>query len=66
MEKIEVIKTAEEVNILPANISKVINNLVIITKVDALTETKDNTYITVDGTKYDVPRKYSYSFSFVK
>lgn len=59
-------KTAEEVNILPSNIAKVMDNLVIIKKVDSFAETKDNTYITVDGKEYDIPRKYSFSFSFVK
>jgi hypothetical protein len=59
-------KTANEVNVFPAKYAKVINNLVIIRKVDELHETKNSMSIKIDNTAYAVPMKYSYSFSFVK
>ena len=57
---------ANEVNVLPKTVSAVIGNLVIVKRLDAFYEDKNSVYITVDKVKYDIPRKYSYSFSFVE
>lgn len=57
---------ANEVNIFPKDIAEVVNNLVFVKKVDEFTETKESVSITTNGQTYNVPMKYSYSFSFVK
>lgn len=59
-------EVANEVNIFPNDIAEVVNNLVFVKKVDEFIETKENVSITTNGVTYDVPMKYSYSFSFVK
>lgn len=57
---------AKEVNVLPETVAKTLDNLVIIKRLDSFTENKEEVRIEVDGVSYLIPRKYSYSFAFVK
>lgn len=57
---------AQEVNVFPKNYAYVVNNLLIIPKVDDFFEKRGQVCITINNEKFDIPQKYSYSFSFVE
>lgn len=58
--------TAKEVNVFPDFVAEVRENIVFVKRVDKFTETKDLVTIEALGITYEIPQKYSYSFSFVR